>query len=182
MKITSMIVAAAMIATLSACAGSSTSTSNASAQNSSSEPSKRWIGVMAVKESPQVNLVIAQSGNDPKVYYPKLRALLDAGAIQPAPGNYAFVPYAGGQPYEQPERFSTTTGVYTMWVPAKMVTPGRAMCVQVSSSWPAIAGQRRFPSSGGKSVNCFDFGSNAVGNYASTKHTASMIVVVQPAG
>ena len=179
-KLTKVMIALCAAVTMSACAGQPTS--QAQTQSSAGEPSKRWIGVMAVKESPLVNLTIAQSGNEPRVYYPKLRALLDAGKIAPAPGNYAFVPYAGGQPTEQPERFTTTTGVYTMWVPASMVTPGRAMCVQVPASWPAIAGQRRYPSVGDKSVNCFDFGPNAIGNYASTKYTASMVVVIKPAG
>jgi hypothetical protein len=179
------IAALSIVAATSACTTPSVSANNtvAAAQTKSApEPSKRWIGVMAVKESPLVNQVLAETNYVPAAYYPKLRTLLDAGAIAAAPGNYAFVPYAGGKPTEQPERFKTTTGVYTMWVPAEMVSPGRAMCVQVPASWPAIAGQKRYPSTGGKHVNCFDFGANAIGDYATTKYTASMIVVIEPAG
>jgi hypothetical protein len=147
---------------------------------SSSEPKLRWVGVMAVQESPLVNQVLAEADGDRDVYYPQLRRLLDAGQIMPAPGSYAFVPYADGQPYEHPQRFITTTGVYTMWVPSEMVTSGRAMCIQVPSNWPAIAGQLRYPSDGGRSVTCHAFGPEAVGTFADERDTAAMIVVVQP--
>lgn len=142
---------------------------------------QKWIGVLAVTESPLVNQVIADNGSDPSLYGPALRKLLDAGQIQPAKGNYCFIPYSGGKPSDQPECFFTRTGVYTMWAPGHMVSPGNAMCVKVSADWPAIAGQLRYPANGDKAVNCRDFGQEAdSASFASSKHTAALIVVVKP--
>jgi hypothetical protein len=162
-----------------ALAGCQTTTSGeVSAQ---SNPNQRWVGVMAVMESPLVNRIIADNGNDPARYGPVLRAALDAGQIQPAPGRYCLIPYAGGRPSDRPECFTTTTGVYTRWAPASMVQPGQAMCAQVPSDWPAIAGQRRYPENGGRSVNCYDFDNAALSrDFAGTRATAAMIVVVAP--
>lgn len=168
------IIALLAILGLAAC---QTTTSGVSAQSASSQ---RWVGVMAVMESPLVNRIIADNGNDLARYGPALRTALDAGQIQPAPGHYCLIPYAGGRPDDRPECFNTT-GVYTMWAPAHMVQPGRAMCVQVPSHWPAIAGQRRYPETGGRSVNCYDFNHDAATrDFAATRHTAAMIVVVRP--
>ncbi len=145
------------------------------------EAQQRWIGVLAVVESPLVNQAIAENGNDPARYGPVLRQLLDSGRIQPARGNYCFIPYSGGKPSDQPECFFTRTGVYTMWAPSYMVQNGKAMCVRVSADWPAIAGQLRYPARGGKAVNCYDFGPEAdAASFARSRHTAAMVVVVQP--
>jgi hypothetical protein len=146
-----------------------------------SNPHQRWVGVMAVTESPLVNRIIVDHGNDPARYGPVLRAALDAGHIQPAPGRYCFVPYTNGRPDDRPECVTTSTGVYTMWAPAYMVQSGRAMCVQVPPNWPAIAGQRRYPAVGGRSVNCYDFDNTASSrDFAATRQTAAMVVVVAP--
>ena len=151
-----------------------------------SAQSKRWIGVLAVQESPIVNLTIREANGDPAIYGPALRQLLDAGQIQPATGRYCFIPYRNGRAYENEECFYVRTGVYTMWAPAAFVSNGRAMCVRVPHSWYAIAGQVRYPRRGGGSVECRDYGqgpneTNVDNRYARTRHTASMLVVVQAA-
>lgn len=145
---------------------------------------RRWIGLLAIQESPVVNLVIRESGGNPAIYGPRLRELLDSGQIQPATGRYCFIPYRGARAYENEECFTTRTGVYSMRAPADFVSNGRAMCVRVPHSWIAIAGQTRYPRRGGGQVNCRDYGSGVnetyVDNdYARSRRTASMIVVVQ---
>lgn len=161
-------------------------TSLVSYGTSASAESRRWIGVLAVQESPLVNLTIREAGGDPAVYGPALRQLLDSGQIQPATGRYCFIPYQNGRAYENEECFNVRTGVYTMWAPAAFVSNGRAMCVRVPRSWLAIAGQVRYPRRGGGSVECRDYGhganeTNVDSGYARTRHTASMLVVVQAA-
>ena len=90
---------------------------------------KRWIGVLAVKESPLVLQTIREHGNEPARYGPALRQLLDAGRIQPAPGRYCFVPYRNGEPSERPICDYVRSGVYSMSAEARLVQPGLAMCV-----------------------------------------------------
>ena len=152
------------------------------ATSASADSSKRWVGVLAVQESPLVNIVIRESLGDPAVYGPELRTLLDAGQIAPAIGRYCLIPYQNGQAYESKECFSTSTGVYTMWAPAQFVSAGRAMCVEVSQNWLGIAGQVRYPRSGGGLVECRDYSENETqGQFAQTRNTAAMIVVVRAA-
>jgi len=142
----------------------------------------RWVGVIAVRESPLVNQVIRDSGNNPAIYGMQLRAMLDTGQVQPATGRYCLIPYNGGAPTDSPECFRTRTGVYTMWAPGSYVQQGKAMCVQVPADWPAIVGQLRYPANGGYHVNCYDFGPAANSpNYASTRETAAMVIVIAPA-
>lgn len=150
-----------------------TATSSASAQ-------ERWIGFIAVKESPLVNAIVRDGGYDPAVYYPTLRQALDSGQVQPAKGRYSYIPYSNGRPSDLPESVYTHSGVMTRWAPAYMVQPGKAMCVQVPSHWPAIAGQTRYPTSGGRTVNCYDFKAGDQNRFK-TRSTALMIVVVEPA-
>jgi hypothetical protein len=147
----------------------------------SADLGKRWIGILAVEESPLVNITIRESGGDPAVYGPRLRALLDAGQISPAVGRYCFVPYRNGRAYESEECSYIRSGVYTMWAPAEFVSEGRAMCVRVPHNWLAIAGQVRYPRRGGGHVECRDFGQEASDRFAETRHTAAMLVVVQAA-
>ena len=143
---------------------------------------KKWVGVMAVKESPAVDQILREDNNNFTKAYPKLRKLLDEGKVAPAPGRYCLVPYSGGQPSDQPECFDNPTGVYTMWAPSSMVRPGVAMCAKVPDTWPAIAGQVRYPRRGGYRVNCYDFGQAAADpSFAASRYTAAMVVLVEPA-
>ena len=144
--------------------------------------SKRWVGVVAVMESPLVNQVVRESGNDPAIYGMRLRQMLDAGQVQPASGRYCLIPYRNGRASEQPECFFTRSGVYTMWAPAAFVSPNRSMCVRVPRKWPAIVAQIRYPMVGGRRLNCRDFGEEAKGSFARTRHTAAMIIIIAPAG
>lgn len=143
---------------------------------------RRWIGVMAVQESPLVNAAIRDAGSDPAVYFHTIREMLRAGTVSSATGRYCFIPYAGGQPAEDSQCFNIRqrdNGFYTMWAPAEFVSPGRAMCVLVPHNWLAIAGQTRYPAAGGRQVNCRDFGPEATGDFASSRQDAAYVVVVE---
>ena len=169
-----LVFALALMFSLSACASNGVNPF---------ETQKKWVGVIAVQESAEVNLIIRESGNDPAIYGQILKQRLGTPGVQPAPGNYCLVPYDDGEPTDEPECFYTTTGVYTMWAPAHMIAPDKSMCALVPDSWPARTGQLQYPERGGRRVNCDDFGAEAANpHFASSKYYAQLIVLVQPNG
>lgn len=147
------------------------------------DEARRWVGVIAVKESPEVLAMVDVSDNNPAVYGMAIRRALEQGlpGFEAATGEYCLVPYDNGQPYDQPECYTIDhTGVWTRWAPAVMVSPGRAMCAYATAGWPGIPGQLRFPEAGGPTVNCYDFGPEATGSFAASRDTAAMVILIEP--
>lgn len=145
--------------------------------SATSAEAREWMGMLAVQESPLVNQVMRESNYDPEVAYPVLRALLDAGEIDPARGRYCMQPFRNGRRDTNAECKYIRTGIWTRWAPDYMVAPNRAMCIRVPSDWPAIAGQLAYPTNGGFRYNCFDFKD---GDTFPTREDAAMILVIEP--
>lgn len=181
-RVTAICIGLAGATVLSGCMGNNPNGPGVSAASAETpvvrQASRQWFGMLAVQESPLVNQIVRESGNDPRVYYPLLRAALDAGQIAPAPGRYCMQPYRNGRRYESEECMNIQTGIWSRWGPSQFVGEGRAMCIKVPASWPAIAGQRQYPASGGYRYNCFDF-TNA-DNFP-TRERAAMVVVIAAA-
>ena len=148
----------------------------------------KWTGLVAVKESQYVWDIIDAADNDPAKYRLVLEAALkdpDSG-VEPATGTFVFHPYVGGKPTGETHAVELRPehdGTWYFEAPAHMFEPGKAMCVEVPESWPAIAGQRLYPKAGGFRVNCTDFteGADKDGIFESN-HDAATVVVVEPAG